>query len=158
MVVTINGEQFYLWRAVDSDGEVLDILMQQHRNKAAAKKFFRKLLNKQGFAPRVIVTDKQKSYGAAKKEMLQGVEHQQHKGLKNRAENSHQQTRVRERRMRRFKSPGHVQRFLSSFELVRQHFHPKQHLLPAHEYCQVMRQRLESWRELTGTPIACHPS
>ncbi len=146
----INGKKSYLWRAVDADGNVLDILMQRHRDKAAAKKFFRKLLKKQGFAPRVMVTDKLKSYGAAKREMLPHVEHRQHKGLNNRAENSHQATRTRERRMRRFKSPGHAQRFLSSFELIRQHFHPKQHLLPAHEYRQVMRQRLSSWRELTA--------
>jgi putative transposase len=150
----INGKKSYLWRAVDADGNVLDILMQRHRDKAAAKKFFRKLLKKQGFAPRVMVTDKLKSYGAAKREMLPHVEHRQHKGLNNRAENSHQATRTRERRMQRFKSPGQAQRFLSSFELIRQHFHPKQHLLPAHEYRQVMRQRLSSWRELTGTQIA----
>jgi len=150
----INGKKSYLWRAVDADGNVLDILMQRHRDKAAAKKFFRKLLKKQGFAPRVMVTDKLKSYGAAKREMLPHVEHQQHKGLNNRAENSHQATRTRERRMQRFKSPGHAQRFLSSFELIRQHFHPKQHLLSADEYRQVIRQRLSSWRELTGTQIA----
>ena len=89
MVITINGEHFYLWRTVDEDGNVLDILMQKHRDKAAALKFFRKLLKKQGFAPRVIVTDKLKSYGAAKREMLPNTEHRQHKGLNNRAENSH---------------------------------------------------------------------
>ncbi|WP_250126204.1 IS6 family transposase [Chroococcidiopsis sp. CCMEE 29] len=154
MVVTINGEHYYLGRAVDQDGNVLDILMQRHRDKAAAKKFFRKLLKKQGFAPRVIVTDKLKSYGAAKRELLPHIEHRQHKGLNNRAENSHQPTRMRERRMRRFKSPGHAQRFCSSYELIRQHFHPKQHLLPATEYRQQMRQRFESWHELTGTQAA----
>lgn len=83
--VEIKGEVFWLWRAVDEDGNVLEILMQSQRNKAAAKK----LLKKQGFAPRVIVTDKFKSYGAAKKELLPAVEHRQHKGLNNRAENSH---------------------------------------------------------------------
>lgn len=138
VVITINGEKYYLWRAVDQEGNVIDILMQRHRDKAAALIFFRKLLKKQGFAPRAIVTDKLKSYGAAKREILKGVEHRQHKGLNNRAENSHQPTRVREIRMRRFKSPGHAQRFFSSFELIRQHFHPKQHLLPANEYRQVM--------------------
>ncbi len=80
--------------------------------------------------PAVIVTDKLNSYGAAKRDILPNVEHRQHKGLNNRAENSHQATRIRERRMRRFKSPGHAQRFLASFDLIRQHFHPKQHLLP----------------------------
>ena len=82
MVVTINGEQFYLWRAVEAEGSVLDILMQRHRDKEAAKKFFRKLLKKQGFAPRVIVTDKLKSYGAAKRELLPNTQHRQHKGLR----------------------------------------------------------------------------
>lgn len=143
-----------IWRAVDTDGNVLDILIQRHRDKAAAKKFFRKLLKKQGFAPRVIVTDKLKSYGAAKRELLPHVEHRQHKGLNNRAENSHQPTRMRERRMRRFKSPGHAQRFLSAFGLIREHFHPNQHVLTATEYRQQMRQRFKSWCELTGTPIA----
>ncbi|EDX82805.1 hypothetical protein S7335_1108 [Synechococcus sp. PCC 7335] len=106
VVIKIKGEQFYLWRAVDQHGVVLDILMQRCRNKAAAKKFFRKLLKPAGFAPRVIITDKLKSYGAAKKEILKGVEHRQHKGLNNRAENSHRPTRVRERRMGRFKFSG----------------------------------------------------
>jgi putative transposase len=154
MVILINGEHFYLWRAVDEDANVLDILMQRRPDKAAAKKFFRKLLKKQGFVPRVIVTDKLKSYGAAKRDLLSSVEHRQHKGLNNPAENSHQPTRVRERRMRRFKSPGHAQRFCSSFELIRQHFHPKQHRLSATEYRQVMHQRFLCWRELTGIKIA----
>ncbi len=144
VVVTIKGKKYYLWPAVDQAGNVLDILMQSHRHKAAAKKFFRKLLKTQGFAPRVIITDKLKSYGAAKKEILKGVEHRQHKGLNNRAENSHQPTRLRERRMGRFKSPGQAQRFLSAFELIRQHFHPKQHQLTAKEYREQMHQRLES--------------
>lgn len=100
VVVTINGEKYYLWRAVDAEGNVLDVLLQRHRDKAAAKKFFRKLLKKQGFAPRVLVTDKLKSYGAAKRELLPDVEHRQHKGLNNPCENSHQPTRMRERRMR----------------------------------------------------------
>lgn len=150
VVIKIKGQQYYLWRAVDKEGQVLDILMQRRRNEAAADKFFRKLLKPVGFAPRVIITDKLKSYGAAKKKLLKGVEHRQHKGLNNRAENSHRPTRVRERRMGRFKSPGHAQRFLSAFEPLRGHFHPYQHQLTAPEYRETMRQRLESWRELTG--------
>jgi putative transposase len=98
----------------DEDSNVLDILMQHRRNKAAVKKFMKKLLKKQGFAPQVIVTDKLRSYGAAKKEILPGIEHRQHKGLNNRAENSHQPTRLREKKMRRFKSPGGAQRFLAA--------------------------------------------
>ena len=82
VVVTINGEKYYLWPAVDVEGNVLDVLLQR-RHKAAAKKFFRKLLNKQGFALRVLVTDKLKSYGAAKRELLPDVEHRQHKRLNN---------------------------------------------------------------------------
>jgi len=111
--IAINGVQHFLWRAVDQDGNVLDILVQRRRNKAAAKKFFRKLLKGLAYVPRVVSTDKLASYGAAKREVLPGVEHRQHKRLNNRAENSHQPTRERERRMRRFKSPGHAQRFLA---------------------------------------------
>ncbi len=150
VVVTIKKQQYYLWRAVDSEGNVLDVLLQRHRDTKAAKRFFRKLLKKQGFTPRVIVTDKLKSYEAAKKQILKSVEHRQHKGLNNRAENSHQPTRVRERRMRKFKSPGQAQRFLATFGPLRDHFHPKQHQLTAHHYRQQMRQRLEDWREVAG--------
>lgn len=94
VVIIIKGQQYYLWRAVDADGQVLDILMQPHRDKRAAMKFFRKLLKSTGFAPRVIVTDKLKSYGAAKKVLIPGVEHRQHRRLNNRAENSHRPTRI----------------------------------------------------------------
>jgi putative transposase len=114
MVLTIRGKKHYLWRAVDQDGNVLDILVQGRRNKKAAKRFFRKLLKGLKYVPRVIVTDKLKSYGAAKREILPGVEHRQHKRLNNRAENSHQPTRLREKKMRKFKSAGQAQRFLSA--------------------------------------------
>ncbi|MEM9007167.1 MAG: IS6 family transposase [Cyanobacteria bacterium P01_F01_bin.86] len=167
VVIKTKGEQFYLWRAVDQHGVVLDILMQRRRNTAAAYRFFRKLLKSTGFAPRVIVTDKLKSCGAtprrfaalgnahqedgaAKKDILKGVEHRQHKGLNNRAENSHRPTRIRERRMGRFKSVGQAQRFLSAFEPIRGHFHPHQHKQTAPEYRETMRQRIDSWRSLTG--------
>jgi putative transposase len=104
MVLAIRGKKHYLWRAVDQDGNVLDILVQSRRNTKAAKRFFRKLLKGLQDVPRVIITDKLKSYGAAKREILPGVEHRQHKRLNNRAENSHQPTRLREKKMRRFKS------------------------------------------------------
>jgi putative transposase len=91
--LTINGERHHLWRAVDQDGNVLDILVQRRRNKTVAKKFFRKLLKRCQYVPRVIITDKRKSYGAAKQEMLPGVEHRQHRYLNNRAENAHQPPR-----------------------------------------------------------------
>jgi putative transposase len=133
---------------VDSEGNILDVLLQRQRDTKAAERFFRKLLKKQNFVPRVIVTDKLKSYGAAKKRVMKNVEHRQHKGLNNRAENSHQPTRTRERRMRRFKSPGQAQRFLSAFESIRGHFHPKQHELSAKRYREQMRQRFEDWREV----------
>jgi putative transposase len=109
----INGKTHSLWRAVDQDSNVLDILVQSRRNKHAAKRFFRKLLKGLQYVPRVIITDKLKSYGAAKRELLPGVEHRQHKGLNNRAENSHQPTRLREKKMRRFKSARQAQPTLS---------------------------------------------
>jgi len=112
--VTIGGERHYLWRAVHQDGDVLDILIQKHRDKRAAKRFFRKLLKGLRYAPRRIVTDKLGSYGAARKEILPDVIHDQGKRMNNRAEISHQPTRQRERQMRRFKSPGQAQRFLSA--------------------------------------------
>src|SRR5215211_7566551 len=97
--LTINGARHYLWRAVDQDGNVLDILVQRRRNKNAAKQFFRKRLKGLTDAPRLIITDKLKSDGAAKQDILAGVEHRQHRYLNNRAENSHQPTRQRERQM-----------------------------------------------------------
>jgi putative transposase len=154
MVVTLKKQQYYLWRAVDSEGNVLDVLLQRHRDPKAAERFFRQLLKKQGFVPRVIVTDQLKSYAAAKKQVLKDVEHRQHKGLNNRAKNSHQPTRTRERRMRQFKSPGQAQRCLSAFGPIRDHFHPKQHQLTAQRYRQQLRQRIENWREVAGLKTA----
>ena len=107
-----------LWRAVDQDGNVLDILVQSRRNATAAKRFFRKLLKGLRYAPRVIVTDKLKSYAAAQREILPSVEHRQSRYLNNRAEVSHQPTRRRERQMKRFKSARHAQRFLSAHSRI----------------------------------------
>ncbi len=152
--LTINGKRSYPWRAVDQDGNVLDILVQSKRNKKAAKKFFKKLLKGLQYAPRVIVTDKLKSYEAATREILPSVEHRQHKYLNNRAENSHQPTRERERRMQRFKSPGQAQRFLSSYSFISSHFRPRRHLFTAPEYRRELRQRFTSWQEITGLPMA----
>ena len=115
----VNGGTRYLWRAVDQDGNVLDILVQSRRNKAAAQTFFRKLLKGCQYVPRVLITDKLGSYEAAKKEVMPRVEHRRHRRLNNRAENSHQPTRQRERTMRHFKSAGHVHRFLSVFGHIR---------------------------------------
>jgi putative transposase len=152
--LTINGERHYLWRAVDQDGNTLDILVQSRRNKKAAKKFFRKLLKSCQYVPRVMITDKLKSYGAAKQEMLPGVEHRQHRYLNNRAENSHQPTRQPERRMQGFKSAGQAQRFLAAYGLIAQHFRPRRHRLPAPVYRHVMAQRFQTWHEVTGTTAA----
>ena len=149
--LTIHGERHYLWRAVDQEGNILDILVQRRRDKKAAKKFFRKLLKGLTYVPRVIVTDQLQSYDAAKREMLPSVEHRQHRYLNNRAENSHQPTRQRERRMPRFKSPGQAQRFLAAYGPIASHFRPRRHLLSACAYRLEMTQRFQTWRETTGT-------
>jgi putative transposase len=111
LVVTINGRKHWLWRAVDQHGAVLDVLMQSRRDRHAARRLMRKLLRKHGLAPRVLITDKLKSYAAANRDLGIKVEHRQHKGLNNRAEKSHQPTRVREKVMRRFNSAAHLQPF-----------------------------------------------
>src|ERR1700730_14232465 len=118
LVISFAGKKHWLWRAVDQDGFVLGGLGQSRRDKEAAKRLFRKLLKKHGRAPRVLVTDKLRSYAAAKREIMPGVEHRQHKGLNNRAENSHQPTRRRERIMKRFKLPRQAQRSLSAHDQV----------------------------------------
>jgi putative transposase len=152
--LTIQGARHYLWRAVDQDGHVLDILVHRRRDKTAAKKFFRKLLKGLTYVLQVIITDKLASYGAAKREILPGVEHRQHRYLNNRAENSHQPTRQRERRMQRLKSPGHAQRFLAVYGAIASHFRPRRHLYSAPAYRQQMTRRFQTWREITGTAIA----
>jgi len=149
--VSINGTQQYLWRAVDQDGTVLDILVQARRDKAAAVKFLRKLLKGLAYVPRVVITDKLASYGAALRAVLPSVEHRQHKRLNNRAENSHQPTRERERRLRRFKDPGHAQRFLAAYGPIASHFRPRRHRLTA-AYRQTRAERFTTWRAVTGTP------
>jgi putative transposase len=152
--LTINGERHYLWRAVDQDNNILDILVQSRRNKKAAKKFFRKLLKGLQYVPRVIITDQLKSYGAAKREILPGVEHRQSRYLNNQCEQSHRPTRQRERRLQGFKSPGHAQRFLAAYGLIAQHFRPRRHLLSASAYHDEMKHRFERWAEITGTARA----
>jgi putative transposase len=102
--------------------------------------------------PRVIITDKLASYGAARREVLPSVEHRRHKRLTNRAENSHQPTRERERRMRRFKSPGHAQRFLAAYGPIAGHFRPRRHRLTAAIYREKRKERFATWRAVTGTP------
>ena len=125
--------------------------MTRRRNKEAAKHFFLKLLRGLKYEPRVIITDKLRSYGAALREVLPHVEPRQHKGLNNRAENSHRPTRRREKVMQKFKSMDHAQQFLSSFGLIYEHFKPKRHLMSAADYRQHMSVRLQDWREMTAS-------
>lgn len=146
----INGTTHYLWRAVDQDGNVLDILVQSRRNQAAAVRFFRKLLREYEYVPRVLITDKLGSYGAAKRQVLPGVEHRAHKGLNNRAENSHRPTRQRERGMQRFKAPGQAQRFLAAFEPIAGHFRTRRHRLSAAEHRQEQARRFQVWDAVVG--------
>jgi putative transposase len=152
--LTIRGTRHYLWRAVDQDGNILDILVQRRRDKHAAKTFFRKLLKGCWYVPRVIITDKLKSYGTAEREIMPSVGHRQHRYLNNRAENSHQPIRQRKRRMRRFKSAGHAQRFLATYGPITSHFRPQRYRLLICNYRREMAQRFQICREVTGTSIA----
>src|SRR5216684_1727051 len=144
----INGRVHYLWRAVDQYGDALDILVQRRRDRKAAKKFFRKLLKGLRYVPSVIITDKLRSYSAAKAEVLQSVEHCQDRWQNNRAENSHQPTRLRERVMRRFKSAGQAQRFLSAFGIINSHFRVGRHLCTSNVYRAVMKSRFALWEKV----------
>jgi putative transposase len=149
--VKINGELKYLWRAVDQNGNVLDILVQNRRNQAAARRFFRQRLKGIGAVPRVVVTDKLRSYSAAHREVMPFVEHRSHKGLNNRAENSHQPTRQRERAMKGCRSVGGAQRFLSAFSGISPHFRPHRHLMTAPDHRAEMTVRFAIWEQITGT-------
>ncbi|MEV0695532.1 IS6 family transposase [Streptomyces sp. NPDC050388] len=148
--IKIGGEQKYLWRAVDADGNVLDILVQNRRDKAAARRFFRRLLKTTCSMPRVIVTDQLRSYRAAHREVMPLVEHRSHKGLNNRAENSHQPTRQRERAMKGFRSVGRAQRFLAAFSGISPHFRPHRHRMTAAHYRAEMTVRFAIWDQVTG--------
>ena len=126
-------------------------LCSRRRDRFAAIRFFRRLLRATGRRhPRVIITDKLRSYGAAKRVVMPGVAHRQHRYLNNRAENSHQPTRERERRMRRFKSGEHAQRFLEVHGIVASHFRPRRHLLTATDYRCHRTKRFRIWNEVTG--------
>ena len=128
---------------------MLDILVQSRRNAKAAKRFFKRLLRGLQFSPRAIVTDKLKSYGAAKREVMPHVEHRQNRYLNNRAENSHQPTRRRERQMQRFKSPGQAQRFLFAHSFIYGHFRPRRHLMSASNYRQARADAFKNWLQDT---------
>ncbi|MFF0116750.1 IS6 family transposase [Streptomyces prasinus] len=146
----INGELKYLWRAVDADGTVLEILVQNRRDTAAARRFFRRLLKRTGAVPRVVVTDKLPSYGAAHREVMLSVEHRSHQGLDNRGENSHQPTRQRERAMKGFRGTGGAQRFLAVFSGIPPHFRARRHLMTAHDCRAEMTVRFAVWEQVTG--------
>jgi putative transposase len=148
VVLKIAGVKHWLWRAVDQTGVVLDVLVQRRRDKQAAKRLLRKLLKKQMRPPRVMITDKLASYGAAKREVMPGIEHRQHKGLNNRAENSHQPTRRRERQMKQFKSAGQAQRFLSAHDQINNLFHLRRDHATAAEYRASRNQTFQVWDEI----------
>jgi len=148
--IKIGGRLHYLWRAVDQDGNVLDVLVQSRRNKKAATRFFRKLLQGLRYAPRVVVTDKLLSYNAPFAQLLPNTVHRRDKGLNNRAENSHQPTRQREKRMRGFKSARHAQRFLSIFGMIADLFSVGRHQLSAVNYRTALRRRFVEWRDVAG--------
>ena len=150
----INGELFYLWRAVDQHGVVLDILVQERRNATAAKRFFKCLLAGLKYKPRKIVTDGLRSYGVAQREVLPGVQHRTSRYLNNRAENSHRPTRHRERQMRRFKSPEQAPRFLSVHAMIYSHFRPRRHLMRSDQYRRSRDKAFQIWQQETCAQMA----
>ena len=149
LFVSINGRQQYLWRAVDEDGDVLDILVQSRRNRRAAVRFFRKLLKRQGCAPRRLITDKLRSYPAAHRAVMPSVVHVTDQYANNRAEVSHQPTRQRERQMRGFKSTGHLQRFASIHGVVQNLFRVGRHLLRAAHHRLLRTRAFVEWEAVT---------
>ncbi|QPB23850.1 IS6 family transposase (plasmid) [Rhizobium sp. 007] len=153
VVISIGGRKHWLWRAVDQDGYVLDEIVQARRDTKAAKRLLVRLLKKQGLAPKRMVTDKLRSYGAAKRDVMPSVEHRSHKGLNNRAENSHLPLRKRERMMQGFRSVGGLQRFISVFSAIRNHFvppHQKRSALANH----IHRIRaMTQWKAITAAAV-----
>ncbi len=147
--ITIRGKLHYLWRAVDQDGDTIDILVQKRRNKRAAKRFFRKLLKGQCAAPRRMVTDKLKSCSAARREVMSSVPHCTDRYANNRAELSHQPTRLRERQMRRFKSTGQTQRFLAVHGEIGNLFRLGRHLMRACHYREFRSRAFSEWQLAT---------
>lgn len=150
VAVVIGGRKHWLWRAVDQDGYVLDEMVQTRRNTKAAKRLLIRLMKKQGYRPKRIVTDKLRSYGAARRQLMPTTEHRSHNGLNNRAENSHFPLRKRERMMQRFRSPGGLQRFVSIFSAVRNLFVPSR---SKHSASAIQLHRLIAmahWKDVAG--------
>ncbi len=149
LFVTIQGRQHYLWRAVDQDGDVIDILVQPRRDRRAAERFFRRLLKGQGSEPRRLVTDKLRSYSAAHRTVMPSVIHETGRYANNRAEVSHQPTRQRERGMRGFKSSTQAQRFLSVHGVTRNLFRVGRHLLRAAHHRVLRTRAFLVWNAVT---------
>ena len=147
--VKIQGKQHYLWRAVDQDGEVVDVFLQARRDGKTAKRFFRRLLNRHRDELRKIVTDKLRSYGVARRELIPETIHDTSQYANNRAELSHQPTRVRERGMRRFKSSHQAQRFLAVHSAVYNLFNLGRHLVSAEHYRTLRQSAFVSWEKAT---------
>jgi len=147
--VKIQGKQQYLWRAVDQDGEVVDVFLQSRRDGTAAKRFFKRLIRNHECEPRKIVTDKLRSYGVAHRELMPEAIHDTTQYANNRAELSHQPTRVRERGMRRFKSTQQAQRFLSAHAAVYNLFNLGRHLVSAKHYRLFRENAFASWKCVT---------
>jgi putative transposase len=143
--VKINGKQHYLWRAVDQDGEVVDVYLQARRDGTAAKRFFKRLLRSHGGEPRKIVTDKLRSYGVAHRELTPDVIHDNSQYANNRAEQSHEATRVRERGMRKFKSVRQAQRFLGAHAAVSNLFNLGRHKVGAQRYRDLRMSAFTEW-------------
>jgi putative transposase len=150
VVLTIAGVKHWLGRAVDQNGTVLDMLVQSRRDTRAAKRLLRKLRKRQCRAPRVMIADKLASYGAARRAVMPSVEHRKHKGLNNRAENSHQPTRRRKRQLKRFKPARQAPRFLSAHDGINNLFHLRRHQVPATHYRAARIQTFQGWAEVTG--------
>ena len=148
--VNIGGKQMYLWRAVDGEGTVLDVLVQKRRNKRAALRLMRKLLKNQGVRPTQIVTDKLKSYGAELRELGLGHIHETGKRLNNRAESSHVPIRRRERKMQRFKSQKSAQRFLSTYGPIYNLFNLHRHLISRRTLRTFRNQAMADWQTVTA--------
>lgn len=150
VVISISGKKHWLWRAVDQDGYVLDEIVQNRRNTKAAKRLLTRLLKKQSFAPKRMITDKLRSYDAARRQVMPDVEHRSHKGLNNRAENSHLPLRKRERAMQGFRTPGGLQRFVSIFSAVRNHFVPSRSKRNASDISNHRLQAMAEWKAVAG--------
>ena len=148
VVISIRGKKHWLWRAVDQHRNWLDILVQSRRNTKAAMRFMRKLLKQYG-VPRVMITDKLRSYGAAKRDLEPGLEHRSHKGFNNGAEVSQKPTQRRERVMGRFKSARHAQQFLSSHDQVNVLFRPSHHKISAISYRRDRADAFAVWHDIT---------